>query len=323
LTPAQKFLKINQLAIDKVDQIIEDIIILKNSLFVSEKDSWNVLAAFVSTEGEVLSMATGLKCLPHTLLHDENGNRSPNYHKLVRDSHAEVLARRSLIRYLLLEKKRAINEVWLFTSCVPCGDASIPTPLGQECTLNCGFERGKNDWSKLGVLRTKPARGDAPITYSMSCSDKILLWQHLGVQGKYLPNRVALKGIIVFGVCELEASIHRAFINRFNIDKERGDDFLIINSSTAPLYDELLPPSPLAQVWYKGMERIETLVLGRKQGSSSQITPKSSSLFCDFSLFNLANGYQNNDYQIEKEEFFKESKIFSHWPFRKQTNASQ
>jgi tRNA-specific adenosine deaminase 1 len=43
--------------------------------------------------------------------------------------------------------------------------------------------RGRNNYARLGVLRTKPGRADSPVTSCMSCSDKIASWNVLGFQG--------------------------------------------------------------------------------------------------------------------------------------------
>jgi len=43
--------------------------------------------------------------------------------------------------------------------------------------------RGRNNYHRYGVLRTKPGRADSPATASMSCSDKVAAWNVLGLQG--------------------------------------------------------------------------------------------------------------------------------------------
>ncbi|KAM9352681.1 tRNA-specific adenosine deaminase 1 [Symphorus nematophorus] len=116
---------------------------------------WTLLAAVVkitrsansdTVEKEVVSLGTGTKCIGHTAM-------SPNG-DVLNDSHAEVIARRGCIRYLIQELHRAVSggdrsvfcqgdqrgkwklqpgiSFLFFTSHTPCGDASIiPMTDGQ------------------------------------------------------------------------------------------------------------------------------------------------------------------------------------------------
>lgn len=56
--------------------------------------------------------------------------------------------------------------------------SSVFAPLGGN-----EASRGRDNYSRLGVLRTKPGRADSPSTMCMACSDKIASWSVLGFQG--------------------------------------------------------------------------------------------------------------------------------------------
>ena len=62
------------------------------------------------------------------------------------------------------------------SSLSPAADSSLPTNL-------TAISRGRDGYSLLGVLRTKPGRADSPPTICMSCSDKIASWNVHGIQG--------------------------------------------------------------------------------------------------------------------------------------------
>lgn len=186
-----------------------------------------------------LSLATGMKCLPHSKLPKAQGN-------VLHDWHAEVLAIRAFNRFVLDEvkcltdgttgespflRKRDESEIiaargdnvqqnapswhtppftWredvklhMYCSEAPCGDASMeftmaaqddaspwevpPTLLATsdadlqtreaESTIYPAPLPGRAYFSRLGAVRLKPARGDAPPTMSKSCSDKLSLAQ--------------------------------------------------------------------------------------------------------------------------------------------------
>ncbi|KAI0047732.1 adenosine deaminase/editase [Auriscalpium vulgare] len=176
---------------------------------------------------KVISLGTGSKCLPV--------DRLPLNGDALHDSHAEVLARRGAVRWLLEEVLRDADEpsewiikgldglfrlrpqveLCLYVSTVPCGDASTRLlASAQEPSVAAlkdstpwpilppdAPSRGRDDYARLGVLRTKPGRADAPPVSSMACSDKIARWGVLGIQGALLSTvcHPVYLGAIVIG----------------------------------------------------------------------------------------------------------------------------
>jgi tRNA-specific adenosine deaminase 1 len=179
----------------------------------NDRDEWTPLAAVVmsreSDSGFVqcISLATGTKCVPAHILPQCGGT-------VVHDSHAEVLALRGFNRWVLHEIRESLvtssysspyvrrqdvsgsesrpfriaDDISLhfFTTEAPCGDASMELLIESKApedvlpwTIdeNTTAMPGRGHFSLLGRVRRKPARADAPVSLSKSCSDKLALKQ--------------------------------------------------------------------------------------------------------------------------------------------------
>ncbi|RIA92541.1 adenosine deaminase/editase [Glomus cerebriforme] len=311
---------------------------------IQHKFEWTVLSGIIAchiTDTEeynltCISLGSGLKCLPQSKL-SKSGD-------LIHDSHAEVLARRGFVKFVMNELELAlksessyfrINENFnaeietqdlienkpfllkdklsfhMYISQAPCGDASTTSLASNQSdglymnsydhlsrqiddrendrNLNIcdkvyvangkkGFRRGRIDYNSLGVLRTKPGRFDSEPTLSMSCSDKIALWNIVGLQSALLSELISpiyLSSIIVgdmfsqdslvrafYGRIENlndlpnEYSLHKPIIFKTNEQFERSKFYL---SSHFP--NENLVSSST------GADSPEVLVAGRKQGA--------------------------------------------------------
>lgn len=111
---------------------------------------WTVLSALIlSTPTRLIpvSLGTGVKVLP--------ANRLPPLGDVVHDCHAEILARRGMVRWLLAEALRVVRgerdegvlelrhgkfgykpgvEVWMYVSTLPVGMRFLPLPYRAEET---------------------------------------------------------------------------------------------------------------------------------------------------------------------------------------------
>eukprot|EP00980_Cylindrotheca_fusiformis_P010721 scaffold2402_cov109-Cylindrotheca_fusiformis.AAC.3 len=213
-----------------------------------DETEWTVYAAVVAERQSrmcVISAATGTKCTAH---------RQEGF--VLHDGHAEVLARRGLVRVLwrelrgkrgtrdggskqnsddfdLLESStghhrfrlRLDTRLHLYISDSPCGDARYegscfgPLPrakvvvssetgitsnaCGGDHQLLQGAPLAREDTQLLGRLRSKSGRSNIPAhlrSSSMSCSDKIVKWCLLGLQGSLLSqylDPILLSSVVV------------------------------------------------------------------------------------------------------------------------------
>ncbi|KAF4716940.1 hypothetical protein FOZ62_018960, partial [Perkinsus olseni] len=174
----------------------------------------NVLAGFVifdekSDKMEVLSLAVGTKYLPPNIVREDEEGRN----ELVHDCHAEVLARLALLRWLdgCAEWPES-KTLHMYTSSAPCGNACIKRWISgrkekfdPEGKLWPAAEHKKVELHSVpeGQVEAtfKAAQGDPPMKEYfpkgivrasaiedtrgriLSCSDKIALWNVLGIEG--------------------------------------------------------------------------------------------------------------------------------------------
>ena len=163
------------------------------------------------SQAQVVSIGTGNSCLDETnLSYADDGTA-------VHDCHAEILARRGLIKYLFQQIKQCQEENFsifisdstpnkyqlrenitfhMYISSLPCGNASL-----NISSNSLRYKQGAIEGTSL-----------TPTNYPIkSCSDKIYRWNILGIQGGLLINLLTqpiyLQSITI--ACETTFDRHR------------------------------------------------------------------------------------------------------------------
>uniref|UniRef100_A0A3Q3KJB1 Adenosine deaminase RNA specific B1a n=1 Tax=Mastacembelus armatus TaxID=205130 RepID=A0A3Q3KJB1_9TELE len=207
---------VSRLVVDKFSELTDN--------FMSPHARRKVLAGVVMTTGtdvkeaQVICVSTGTKCI--------NGEYMSDRGLALNDCHAEIVARRSLIRYLYSQLEHFLSnneeehrksiftrceqgfglkeniQFHLYISTSPCGDARIFSP--HEAGVEDQGDRHPNRKAR-GQLRTKIESGEGTIPVrssntiqtwdgvlqgerllTMSCSDKMARWNVMGFQGSLM-----------------------------------------------------------------------------------------------------------------------------------------
>ncbi|KAJ1336037.1 tRNA-specific adenosine deaminase 1 [Microdochium nivale] len=154
-------------------------------------------------------------------------------------------------------------DLYMYCSEAPCGDASMEltmaaqgdaspwdVPLGlslsettpSPSSLSSGELLGRGFFSRLGVVRRKPARGDAPPTMSKSCSDKLSLKQCTSLLSSISSLIVDPQHAYISAVVMPESQFSATGCARaFSAQEEQGGRMLpLVSSPLSPNLDDAM-----------------------------------------------------------------------------------
>jgi tRNA-specific adenosine deaminase 1 len=282
---------------------------------------WTVVAGVTleyNGKAECVSLATGVKALPDSLVGRCNGN-------VLHDMHAEVLALRAFNRFAIEEcaklkegieseyfaaavdclapyKLRDHVKASLYVSDVPCGDASMSlisqaadNDIWTEDVMSIGGKgilRGREHCFIVGCVRTKPGRKDSPLTLSKSCTDKLTIKQFTSLISGVAENLIQpvyLSRLVLPDSGLMADDVTRAFRSRLELPRSTllfhpfaydatQLSFEFSRSRLDAADDNATVPSPCSIVWIRGMKS-ESIVEGVKSGVKP-FKGKGQSLVC-------------------------------------------
>ncbi|KAI9774376.1 MAG: hypothetical protein M1840_004270 [Geoglossum simile] len=216
------------------------------------------------------------------------------------------------------------TRIHMYCSEAPCGDASMEltmaaqedstpwsVPLTPSDSLSAGgatesLLHGRGYFSELGAVRRKPARPDAPPTFSKSCSDKLALKQCTSILSSatsllICPQNAYIHTLILPVSQHSAGACNRAFspAGRMKVidDKKwRGGygfrPFAVRTTSRefrfsrrSAMANKKLAASNISAVWTPALQ--ETLIGGVLQGRK-QFDPRGASQICRRQMWRAA-----------------------------------
>lgn len=257
------------------------------------EQEWTVLAGIclVSSEVEVITLATGVKVLPEQVRQYSKGT-------MVMDGHAEMLALRAFNWWILANcdnpnyfdnrKLRSEFSVALYISEPPCGDAlmsyiSQDQPSWKRPRIDPVL-RGRAHFNVVGVVRTKPGRADAQLSLVKLCLDKLTLKQALGIN-----NAMSLVVVdpIFLNVLVVPSYKQEDFNRCFGRISDHRFEVELANVEFAYAKDSAKVAAAQSLIMVVGGPQ-EVLVQGAKRGAAKKNKPpstKGQSKFCNWQLW--------------------------------------